>query len=67
MKKGILLILLFIYAGGVNAQKESNTLKKHEIKLLSFLLSDTINSTSFSLNNTFNFDWITPFLPIPIS
>ena len=55
MKKGILLILLFIYAGGVNAQKESNTLKKHEIKLLSFLLSDTINSTSFSLNNTFSF------------
>jgi hypothetical protein len=55
MKKGILLILLFIYAVGVNAQKESNPLKKHEIKLLSFLLSDTINSTSFSLNNTFNF------------
>ena len=55
MKKGILLILLFIYAGGVNAQKESNPLKKHEIKLLSFLLSDTINSTSFSLNNTFSF------------
>jgi hypothetical protein len=37
------------------AQKETNLLKKHEISLLKLLLSDSINNTSFTLNNTFNF------------
>lgn len=55
MKKIILILLLTNLLQPLHAQKESNPLKRHEIKLLEFLLSDTINNTSFTLNNTFNF------------
>jgi len=55
MKKCIAIFLLLIGVNNINAQKESNPLKKHEIKLLTFLLSDTINSTNFILSNSFNF------------
>ena len=55
MKKTIVFILSLILAYPIIAQKESNLLKKHEISLLSLLLSDTINNTTFSLNNSFNF------------
>jgi hypothetical protein len=55
MKKFILLLLLANFIQPLLAQKESNPLKRHEIKLLEFLLSDTINNTTFTLNNTFNF------------
>ena len=55
MKKGILFVWLLMLTQGLFAQKESNLLKKHEISLLKLLSSDTINNTSFILNNTFNF------------
>ena len=55
MKKFLLLLLLANFIQPLLAQKESNPLKRHEIKLLEFLLSDTINNTTFTLNNTFNF------------
>ena len=54
--KRILLLILFIsFEHALLAQKDINLLKKHEISLLSLLLSDTVNNTSFTVNNTFNF------------
>ncbi len=55
LKKVIILILLANLTSSLFAQKESNPLKKHEVKLLQLLLDDTINNTSFTLNNTFGF------------
>jgi hypothetical protein len=55
-KKRILgLFLLLILSLTVHAQKENNLLKKHEIQLLSILLSDTTHDTNITLNNAFNF------------
>ena len=55
LKKVIILILLANLTSSLFAQKESNPLKKHEVKLLQLLLDDTINNTSFTINNTFGF------------
>jgi hypothetical protein len=55
MKKYLLILLFANLTVALLAQKESNPLKKHEVQLLSFLLEDTINSTNFTINNTFNF------------
>jgi hypothetical protein len=55
MKKVIVIISFILLQSGLLAQKESNLLKKHEISLLNLLLSDSINNTSFTLNNAFNF------------
>jgi hypothetical protein len=53
--KRILFILFYANLfSPLHAQKESNPLKKHEINLLAFLLSDTVHNTSFVINNTFN-------------
>lgn len=50
------LVLLFTnLTCALFAQKESNPLKKHEIKLLQLLLDDTVNNTNFTINNTFEF------------
>jgi hypothetical protein len=54
--KNFLFILLFANStSSLFAQKESNPLKRHEVQLLSFLLEDTVNNTSFSINNSFSF------------
>lgn len=55
MRNLIVFVFLLFLAQPIIAQKESNLLKKHEISLLSILLSDTINNTSFLLSNSFDF------------
>lgn len=55
MKKTILFVFILLLAKPIIAQKESNLLKKHEISLLSILLSDTINNTTFMVSNSFDF------------
>ena len=54
-KRNIGISLLLILSLTVQAQKETNLLKKHEIQLLSLLLSDSVNNTSITLNNAFSF------------
>jgi hypothetical protein len=54
-KRIIGICLLLILSVSVQAQKETNLLKKHEIQLLSLLLSDSTNYTCITLNNAFNF------------
>ena len=55
MKKYLLILLFANLTVALIAQKESNPLKKHEVKLLQLLLEDTVNNTSFTINNTFGF------------
>jgi hypothetical protein len=55
MKKFFYVIVLVLVISALNAQKENNLLKKHEIQLLTLLLSDTTNNTSITLNNQFTF------------
>ena len=55
LRRIALLILLLGCWTANYAQKEINLLKKHEIQLLKLLLSDTINNTTITLNNQFNF------------
>jgi len=55
MKKILITLLFTNLSVALFAQKESNPLKKHEVKLLQLLMDDTINNTSFTINNTFGF------------
>ena len=55
MKKAIIILFLINLNANLFAQKEIYLLKKHEEKLLNLLLSDTINNTSFTIPNNFNF------------
>ncbi len=55
IKRFFYLIVLILLSSAINAQKDNNLLKKHEIQLLSLLLSDTVNNTNITLNNTFSF------------
>ena len=55
IKRTFLLAGLLFCATTINAQKENNLLKKHEIQLLRLLLADTTHNTAFTLKNTFSF------------
>ena len=50
-----LLLGLSFFVTSNFAQKENNLLKKHEIQLLTLLLSDSTNNTVFTVKNTFTF------------
>jgi len=55
MKKVLSLILFIYLLTPLFAQKESNPLKRHEVLLLNLLLEDTVNNTTFTVNNSFSF------------
>jgi hypothetical protein len=55
LKRNIVICLLLVSCTTLHAQKETNLLKKHEIQLLTLLLSDSTNNTTITLNNAFNF------------